>query len=484
MNMKNKRYMIATFHSPLNISLLTTAPLGWFLNAKTIWNQWTNLFCIINRVPILIYNNTKKTWYITNFRSFFKHRQTILNGAYDTAVPGEVQEWFNGVALDAIGEVSMEKNPREWGKSELANALYLKQYVNGQYTGMVSPQANDFYQDNNDNVKSDFNNVSLIKCLFQLAMLGSVFSSDWQFYTLTNAILFINRTEERSFKFTGKYWYKSSPKLKDEKETPKTAGLINRIIKRIKIDDELRQKISDEIGLGDANIIDKIEEGNIISCIKDEDTSKIKWESQELMASIELSKKLFLSTTGLENFLKEHMALAFSGILGHNWDISLRYFYPNDNLNITQQEIAEGRRLFPTYSVFKHQGTPIASYLLDLKDETSQNDALQGYNSINFGKILNENIMSLSDGLKSKTVYKPLSTPNCLIPITFSPTLLQCKTKCYRSYKTLLKIMKTRKQREFLFDNLTHFGRRIMTVLDPYGIFMYFHNDQKGLAGN
>ena len=479
--------MIASFHSPLNISLLTTAPLGWFLNSKSIWNQYTNLFCLINRVPILLYEKTNKTWLITNFRSFFKTKQTILNQAFENTDILNGQEGltnlFKSVANEIIGERNVDE-PRTWLDDERNNAVYIKQYVNGQFTGMISPQANDFYQDNNENNKSDFNQVSLIKCLFQLAMLGSVFSSDWQFYTLTNVILFINY-DERSLKFTGKYWYKSSPKLNDEKETPKTIGLINRIMKRIEIDDLLSQKIKEEIGLeGQQNVFKAVGGNRILEKIKDEDTNEIEIDNKELKASLELSKKLFLSTTGLENFLKEHIALSFSGILGHSWDNLLRYFQPSDDKKKTQTQIEAGRSKYPTFNLFKHMGTPIASYLLDLRDENTQNDGLQGYNSLNFGKILNENILSLSDGLKAKTVYKPLKTPNCLIPITFAPTLLQCKTKCYRNYKRLLKLMKTRKQREFLFDNLTHFGRRVMTVLDPYGIFMYFHNDQKGLAGN
>ena len=44
--------------------------------------------------------------------------------------------------------------------------------------------------------------------------------------------------------------------------------------------------------------------------------------------------------------------------------------------------------------------------------------------------------------------------------------------------------MRTRKQRELLFDNLTSYGRRAMTVLDPYGIFMHFQRDERGLASS
>jgi len=62
--------------------------------------------------------------------------------------------------------------------------------------------------------------------------------------------------------------------------------------------------------------------------------------------------------------------------------------------------------------------------------------------------------------------------------------MLECKTKCYRNYKQLLNFMKTRKQRDFLFDRLTQFGRRAMTVLDPYGIFMHYQGDDKIAQAN
>ena len=107
-----------------------------------------------------------------------------------------------------------------------------------------------------------------------------------------------------------------------------------------------------------------------------------------------------------------------------------------------------------------------------------------GYNAINFSRTLNEKIINIRDKISTKTTYKPPNIPNCLIPIVYDNALLQCKTKCYRKYGPLLKLMKTRKQRNYLFDQLTKFGRRAMTILDPYGIFMHYHNDEKGLEPN
>ena len=41
--------------------------------------------------------------------------------------------------------------------------------------------------------------------------------------------------------------------------------------------------------------------------------------------------------------------------------------------------------------------------------------------------------------------------------------------------------MNTRKARDYLFDNLTQYGRRALIILDPYGIFMNFHTGHKAL---
>ena len=43
-------------------------------------------------------------------------------------------------------------------------------------------------------------------------------------------------------------------------------------------------------------------------------------------------------------------------------------------------------------------------------------------------------------------------------------------------------MMKSRKERNLLFDNLNQYGRRCKTVLDLYGIFMHFQENKNGLA--
>lgn len=106
---------------------------------------------------------------------------------------------------------------------------------------------------------------------------------------------------------------------------------------------------------------------------------------------------------------------------------------------------------------------------------------LGGYNIIKFSKLFGLGIVSFRDKLISKTIYTPLKYPNVLFPIVYKNGILNIYSKIYRSYKHLLKQINTRKARDYLFDNLTQYGRRAMTILDPYGIFMHFYTGHKAL---
>ena len=496
-NDRNKQFMILSFHTPLNISLLTTAPLGWALNAKSIYNQHLNVFSLMSRVPIYIINPKKK-----------RHFTTCFGELMQTFGPSNIRQFWQSINIANKDEdIKAIKNyflgtrkpnyvemVREWVPNESANAFYLKCYADGQYTGAISPQENDFFQDNLSGKTSDFNNVSFIKCVFQMAMLGAAFSTDSKFYTLTNAAIVIHIKTADNMKFAGKYWYKPIIKIEDETTVPSTADLIDRLSKRIDSDELLKKEILQQIDFPSNNDedfkaykFDKIQIG--VSVKYEGDLEKAieakKFEmDKELKCTIELTKKLFYATTGLENYLKENFALSFAGIYGHSWDKLLRFFEFNQDEKATFAEFQKAKEIIPNSILIQHYGTPIASYLFDLKDKSTQNNTLQGYNALNFGKILNENLISISDRIKQSVTYTPMATPNALIPVTFSTSLLQCRTRCYRSYKQLLAFMHSRKQRDYLFDKLTQYGRRAMTVLDPYGIFMHFHEGDKGLKGN
>lgn len=466
-------------------------PLGWLLNAKTITDQYTNLCCILGRVPICIL--TKKTKIVINFLNLLNNTNLNINQLFNLKSFEDIQKdlpefnWIKNMLLYYKSQYKLGEGnriiERLVGDKELENAVYRDTYANGQYTGMVSPQANDFYQDNIANNTSDFNSTSFLKCLFQIAFLGNIYSTDTptNTYTLSNAIVII-AAFNNNIKYTGKYWYKPIVHSGDKENTPTTLDIVNRIFKRIRDDEPLIQKISEEFG-GNLNIVwSDIEDKNLYGRPKTELSEK-NFENKKIKTAFHNSINLFKCTTGIESFLKTEFALTFSGIMGHHWDYFLRFFEFFDTTKQTDKEISEFKIQYPSFVFIKHHGTPIASYLYDFTNGT-QNDVLVGYNSINFGRIINENLISIKSRITKKTIYTPQSIPNCLIPIVFDNSLLQCTTSCYRSYKAILRYMKSRKQRDFLFDRLTQFGRRAMTILDPYGIFMHFHNDQKGLVGN
>lgn len=52
------------------------------------------------------------------------------------------------------------------------NEKFKNLYSNGIYTGFKSPQANDFFS-SEENFESMFNNVSILKYIFQIANLAS-----------------------------------------------------------------------------------------------------------------------------------------------------------------------------------------------------------------------------------------------------------------------------------------------------------------------
>lgn len=169
------------------------------------------------------------------------------------------------------------------------------------------------------------------------------------------------------------------------------------------------------------------------------------------------------------------------------WDNFLRYFTYDTAENLNNElelMVQKNIELVPV----EYYGSPLASYMYDFRNESNSN-MLGGYNIIKFSKLFGlgivsfrvKGIVSFRDKLISKTIYTPLKYPNVLFPIVYKNGILNIYSKTYRSYKHLLKQMNTRKARDYLFDNLTQYGRRAMTILDPYGIFMHFHTGHKAL---
>jgi hypothetical protein len=469
------------------------APLGWVLNTKTIFDQWINTLMIINRIPIFIITGENVVTGC-NFSTLIS-RPKILNSFFefsDNNVIKKIIKELEGL-LTAITGFSannynerlkiLQENNVDENKKENDFEIYRSTYSNGQYTGIMNPQSNDFFASNNENTESNFNNCNPIKCIFQIALLANSYATSSIYYTLTNGCIIIYY-KEGNLKYTGKYWTQTIDNQDDEDpkkaEQTTTGDLYKRVWDYIQTKRVLKNEIDTELGIDiSGNRINFDFNKNLYSkCQEEYDISKLK--NKEINLEARFSCRLFISTLGLEDYIKQNLALTISGILGHNYDHLLRFFNPVDEEKDIQKQWNIISKNYQGMTFIKHLGTPIASYLYDFKTGT-QTGLLGGYNAFNLGKILNEGIISIRDKINKPITYNPQDIPNCLIPITYNNAILECTTTCYRSYKKLLKLMKTRKQRNFLFDKLSHYGRRAMTILDPYGIFMHFHDDTKGL---
>lgn len=474
-----------SFHTPLNITLSTMAPLGWILNGKTIEEQWINLQMIINRIPIFIVD-IKGNIYCTKFTALLNEIPDIIKAFFDTDIQNQTKTIQNikNILLKAIGykeQNNIARNNITENLKETDFEIYSSCYSNGQYSGITSPQANDYFTSPDLKLESNSGNSNPIKCIFQIALLANVYGISSMYYTLTSGGIIITETQNGDIKYTGKYWTDLISKDEDDEnpENIKTTDLCERVWNYMANKKSIKESIENEIGIK----ISTIEQfDNKKSCFM---WCKNEYEinkniNKELNLQARFACRLFVSALGLEDFLKQNLALTISGILGHSWDKLLRFFDVTKTEKNIEKEWNIISNNYPNMVFIKHLGTPIASYLYDFK-KGEQTGLLGGYNAYNFSKTINEKIISIRDKINKPTTYNPQDIPNCLIPITYNNAILECTTKCYRSYRKLLKLMKTRKQRNYLFDRLSSYGRRAMTVLDPYGIFMHFHNDTKGL---
>lgn len=493
---KDKYYAIMSFLSPLNITLNTTLPFGWFLNSMSINKQWTNLILLTCRTPILIYHQrgsyavclgnllqiSEENNKIGQFINLTQHAN-IRNAQ---ATWQEIELQLAGKTLRYAQQNGQLTREYDAG-TESNNIIYQTSYSNGQYSGIISPQANDFYQSNINVPYSNFNDVSILKCLIQISMLGNCFNNNNYYYTNTNSVIII-WINNGNITFTGKYWTKPYISPDENPQNYTTTQLINKIMLRIRNDPNIMDQINRELGL-ERNTIRFADFGRdntpIYYRITQERYSTYLNEPNQndnhpYKTDIFFATKLFHATLGLEDFLKQEFALFFAGILGHSWDTLLKFFIYRNNGRTSEREFQKFKTDHQGFQLSKHYGTPIASYIYDFKNAENIN-YMGNYNAVNFSRVLNEKLINIRDKITKRTDYTPPDIPNCLIPIVFDNALLQCKTSCYRSFKKLLKLMKTRKQRSFLFDRLTQFGRRAMTILDPYGIFMHYHNLERGL---
>ena len=85
------------------------------------------------------------------------------------------------------------------------NMVYQMVYSDSRYYGVNSPQPNDWFVEGNDvNSKSNFNSVTILKCVMEMCMLGASHDETGT-YTLQNAGVFVSIQQTGNVKFTVKY---------------------------------------------------------------------------------------------------------------------------------------------------------------------------------------------------------------------------------------------------------------------------------------
>lgn len=456
---------MVSLHNPLNITFDTMSPLALYFNPNTVGNQWTNFLLYYSRIPIFCKCGDEH--FITNLSGIFHNDWIGLNSFFvkDFTKLKNI-ELFREKFKDPRGGIYLVNN-RTFSNNENENLVYKIQYSDGRYLGVNSPQSNDWYLNRNDNLKSDFNNVSPIKCILEINNLAACWNETKNF-TLANGAIFINITPQGNVKFTGKYFKKSPPQMDD------TGTIHKYVFNAFKNNEELRKSILSEIDF-DINIdYDK----------KFVDTYYVNYETKyhDTYKLMDYSvKNLFLCVNGLEEWMRRNFALWLSGIYGHYFDFVLRYFSCTSDIGTMNKEAQLFKMTFKEFSFVQRIGSPLASYCYEFKVNPEQN-ILLGYNLGNMGGCVSSSLITLSDHIDYNTIYKTRLKPVGLFPVVYQNVNFFVNVTVWRSFRHLLSIMKTRQQRDIVMDHLNTYGRRCFTILDPYGIFLHFHNETKGLG--
>ena len=462
----SQQYMtMVTLHKPLNVTFDSMASLAMFFNQQTLGEQYQMFFHYFSRIPIFCKFNNQ--YFIANLAAIFNPVWGFIthNNIWNYAAINQI-----GVFRDHIIKFNNQaynlNNQRQYKSTEKFNIVYDVAYSDGRFLGVNSPQKNDWYVVGNDNLESSFNNVSPIKCILQMCMLAACYNTN-ENYTLANGAVFINYTNEHGLKFTGKYF----------KQCPLnfgTTGLaLQHCFNKFKNDATLCATINTEIGWNFANM--QFNQFRGTYTITNENNVYPDHFMEDYSA-----KHLFLCVNGLEDFYRTNFALWLAGIYGHHFDYVLRFFSVSKDLVSLNVEHQIFKFSYRDFDFVQHFGSPLASYCFDFKTEPEVN-ILLGYNLGNLSKCISNGCVSVSDHVKYDVNYQTRADPVGLFPCVYQNINLMVNASVWRSFKNLLSFMKTRQQRDMVMDHLTIYGRKCFTVLDPYGIFLHFHNETKGL---
>lgn len=460
---KNLMTMLS-FHSPYNVTLDTMVPLAYFFNNVLVSANWKRTILFMSRIPIYVQLDNMTV--LTCFRYLFGDGVVFLNSFFrfhDDAIFNRNRDSWNAFRNFCINFNNLYINDvRQHNNVDSENIVYNVQYNDGRFYGDTGPLANDWYYTADSSLKSDYNTVSFIKCIFDICCLGSCFN-DGNNYTLNNAAVFCS-FKQGNFKFCGKY------SMKRNADSNSTSSICQSFYNKIMSDQLIKDEIIRNSGFNFPAF------GTIYQMYNygSESINHAVFPLADLAV-----KSFFKGVFGLENYIRSCFGLFISGLFGHLFDYVLRYF-DLDHINTMDQEVVDFRIAHSDFNFVQHIGSLLGSYFFDYKTLPEKN-ILIGYNLNYLSKCLQYNILSVADNVRYNTTYYASNKNIGLFPIIYQNIDFYVKIRCYRSFKYLLSLMNTRSKRQQVFASLNQYGRRCFTVLDPYGIFLYFHDSSGGI---
>jgi len=463
----SQQYMtMVSLHKPLNITFDSMASLAMFFNQNTLAEQYQMFFHYFSRIPIFCKFDNQ--YFIANLAAIFNPVWAFItnNNRFNYANINNIAQFRDHIIKYNNRTYHAQNHNRLYNSTEKYNMVYEVAYSDGRFLGVNSPQKNDWYVVGNDNLESNFNIVSPIKCILQICMLAACYNTN-ENYTLGNGGVFISYTQQNGLKFTGKWFKKCPPAFA-------TTGLaLQYAYNQFRNDNDLVNMINREIGWNIANTQFNQFTGSYT--IINENNVYPNYFLQDYSC-----KHLFLCVNGMEDFYRTNFALFLAGIYGHHFDYVLRFFSVSKDIASLNAEYQIFKFSYRDFDFVQHFGTPLASYCFDFKTEPEVN-ILMGYNLGNLSKCISNGCISISDHVKYDVNYQTRADPVGLFPCVYQNINLMVNVSVWRSFKNLLSFMKTRQQRDMVMDHLNIYGRKCFTILDPYGIFLHFHNETKGL---
>jgi len=202
--------------------------------------------------------------------------------------------------------------------------------------------------------------------------------------------------------------------------------------------------------------------------------------NHEGLPSMQAAVQVMQCVTGLEDFYKNNLAIFIAGMYGLYWDRVLKFFDFSKDSAANSAAFSVFEFNFPNFSFVQNYGTPLSIWCKHFKTEAEKN-ILMGYSLGNLSKLIELGAVSVQDHVAYNTGIIPSKNATAMFPINYNNVNYTINITCWRSYKQLFMNAKTRKKRDNLFDYLNTYGKKCMTIMDPYGIFLHFHNETRGL---